>query len=197
MGLLYLPLIGIETGRMVESNNNLNTCSKLEKLFIGRRELLQKLGWAGVLGLLAGTVYSSLRFFFPKVLYEPAGRFEAGSPNDYSVGTVSEIWKDEQKIWLVRTEKGLFSLISICTHLGCTPNWFDSEQLFKCPCHGSVFTKDGDVVSGPAPEPLYRAPIELTGNGKILTGNGLLGIRLSSQANSEPVRGGEAFLLRL
>ncbi len=123
--------------------------------------------------------------------------FTAGYPDDYAMGTVSEIWKDEQKVWMLRTENGLFTLISICTHLGCTPNWFESEQLFKCPCHGSVFTMEGDVLSGPAPEPLYRAPIKLVAHGKILAGNGLLGIRLSSQANKEPVRSSDAFVLRL
>lgn len=171
--------------------------NKMEKFLLKRRDLLQKLGWAGVFGLFAGTLYTSLRFFFPKVLYEPAGVFTAGYPNDYSKGVVSTIWKDEQKVWLVRSETGLFSLISICTHLGCTPNWFESEQLFKCPCHGSVFTREGDVISGPAPEPLYRAPIKLSANGKILVGNGLLGIRQSNQANKEPLRSSETFVLRI
>lgn len=182
---------------MVLHNLNLNTRKMLEKFLPGRRDVLQTLGWAGVLGLFAGTIYTSLRFFFPKVLYDPAGTFTAGYPNDYAVGTVSAIWKEEQRVWMVRTENGLFSLVSICTHLGCTPNWFESENLFKCPCHGSVFTMEGDVVSGPAPEPLFRAPIKLLANGKIRAGNGLLGIRLSSQTNREPVRKSEAFVLHL
>jgi Rieske Fe-S protein len=29
---------------------------------------------------------------------------------------------------------------------------------FVCPCHNSVFTKDGKVVSGPAPRPLDVLP---------------------------------------
>lgn len=182
---------------MTRQNLNLITLKRLEKLLLGRRDVLQTFGWAGVLGLLAGTVYTSLRFFFPKVLYEPPGTFTAGYPNDYAVGTVSTIWKDAHRVWMVRTENGLFCLISICTHLGCTPNWAESENLFKCPCHGSFFTLEGDVVSGPAQEPLYRGPVKLLANGKILAGNGLLGIRLSSQANREPVRSSEAFVLRL
>jgi len=182
---------------MSGEKNRLNTWFGLENVFLRRRELLQSIGWTGVLGLVAGTLYTSLRFFFPKYLYEPAGKFEAGSPNDYRVGTVSNVWKDQQKVWMVRTKKGLFSLISICTHLGCTPDWYESEGLFKCPCHGSVFTVEGDVVSGPAPEPLYRAPIKLLPNGKILAGNGLLGIRLSSQANRKPDRNSDTFLLQL
>jgi cytochrome b6-f complex iron-sulfur subunit len=182
---------------MAETNHTEKSNFKIQKFLTGRRDFLQKVGWVGVLGMVAGTIYTALRFFSPKVLYEPAGVFMAGYPEDYAVGTVSDIWKDKQKVWLVRTETGLYSLISICTHLGCTPSWFETDQQFKCPCHGSVFTKEGDVVSGPAPEPLYRAPIKLAANGKILTGNGLLGIRLAGQANQDPLRSSEAFFLEL
>ena len=181
---------------MVSKKDSINSCS-MNGNFLNRRSFLQKFGWAGVFGMLSGTIYTSLRFFSPGVLYEPMGFFIAGYPQDYPVGTVSEIWKDEQKVWLVKTEKGLYGLISVCTHLGCTPNWFENERLFKCPCHGSVFTLEGDVVSGPAPEPLYRPPIKLAADGKILVGNGLLGIRLASQTNREPARKEEGFFLNL
>ena len=40
---------------------------------------------------------------------------------------------------------------AVCTHLGCTPNWLEAEQKFKCPCHGSGFYKDGINFEGPAP----------------------------------------------
>ena len=67
---------------------------------------------------------------------------------------------------MIRNADGLYALIAICTHLGCTPNWFASEERFKCPCHGSNFLRDGTNVAGPAPVPLYRAAIatDVTGN---------------------------------
>ena len=41
-----------------------------------------------------------------------------------------------------------FSLI--CTHQGCSVDWKKSSNILYCPCHGSEFTSDGDVVNGPA-----------------------------------------------
>jgi cytochrome b6-f complex iron-sulfur subunit len=69
---------------------------------------------------------------------------------------------------MIRTPEGMYALIAICTHLGCTPNWFASEERFKCPCHGSNFLLDGTNVAGPAPVPLFRATIALEAAGNII-----------------------------
>ncbi len=49
-----------------------------------------------------------------------------------------------------------------CTHKGCTVEWQATNQTFKCPCHDAQFGKDGNVMAGPAKEPLgkYMAKIE-------------------------------------
>ncbi|HYA87006.1 MAG TPA: ubiquinol-cytochrome c reductase iron-sulfur subunit [Nitrospirota bacterium] len=63
--------------------------------------------------------------------------------------------KLERSLWLVKRPDGLVTAFSPnCPHLGCGYRWFDSDQRFKCPCHGSVFDINGKVVSGPAPRPL-------------------------------------------
>jgi Rieske Fe-S protein len=43
----------------------------------------------------------------------------------------------------------------VCTHAGCLTS-ITNAQRFDCPCHGSRFDSEGDVVAGPARLPLTR-----------------------------------------
>lgn len=49
----------------------------------------------------------------------------------------------------------LRALSAVCTHAACTVRWQDEQELF-CPCHGSRFNDQGQVLNGPATEPLPR-----------------------------------------
>jgi len=116
--------------------------------------------------LAAGT--ATARFMFPNVLFEPPPTFTAGRPEEFQAGIVDERWKESQGVWLVRDQEGIYALSTICTHLGCTPNWLSSEQKFKCPCHGSGFYITGINFEGPAPRPLERYAISLAEDGQVL-----------------------------
>lgn len=123
-------------------------------------------GWL----LFAGACVTGLgafgRFMMPAVLFEPAQSFKAGFPEAYEVG-VSEAFKNKFGVWIVRTEEGMYVLSTVCTHLGCTPNYLKAEAKIKCPCHGSGFKETGINFEGPAPRPLERYAIALAEDGQI------------------------------
>lgn len=43
-----------------------------------------------------------------------------------------------------------------CSHLGCNVRWQEQNQRFACPCHNGTFTRAGQVISGPPPQPLRQ-----------------------------------------
>ena len=60
-----------------------------------------------------------------------------------------------EKVAAYRDSHGAVTLRSAaCTHMGCVVGWNDAEGTWDCPCHGSRFTAQGDVISGPAESPL-------------------------------------------
>ncbi len=64
-----------------------------------------------------------------------------------------------KKVAAYRDEQGEVSLCSpICTHLKCIVGWNEAESTWDCPCHGSRFKPTGEVISGPAEEPLEKLP---------------------------------------
>ncbi|MGE5489731.1 MAG: FAD-dependent oxidoreductase [Actinomycetota bacterium] len=58
---------------------------------------------------------------------------------------------------LYRDEEGQVHRLSpVCTHMGCILHWNPAERSWDCPCHGSRFGYDGEVLHGPAVKPLER-----------------------------------------
>jgi nitrite reductase/ring-hydroxylating ferredoxin subunit len=50
-----------------------------------------------------------------------------------------------------RDERGALHAVSaVCTHEQCIVRWNDAERSWDCPCHGSRFDVDGEVLHGPA-----------------------------------------------
>lgn len=134
-----------------------------------RRDFFSLAAWAGLFSCLGAAFVGFVRYMFPRVLFEPLPRFDAGRPETFVPGTVDERWKQSQRVWIIRLADGsFFALLAICTHLGCTPNWFAAEDKFKCPCHGSGFKPDGMNFEGPAPRPLDRVKITMSPDGDLL-----------------------------
>ncbi|MEI6231909.1 MAG: ubiquinol-cytochrome c reductase iron-sulfur subunit [Planctomycetota bacterium] len=131
------------------------------------------LAWTMFWGWMAAVGGLFTRFMFPNVLYESDPKFSAGRRNDFPESPkVYEKYKQDQAVWIVRlTEEGqdrLVALSTVCTHLGCTPNWLEVEQKYKCPCHGSGYYMDGVNFEGPTPRPLERFKIYVDATGNII-----------------------------
>jgi cytochrome b6-f complex iron-sulfur subunit len=109
----------------------------------------------------------TLRFLYPNVLSEPPSKIKVGFPDNYEEGKVVERYKD-QNTWVVRKDGVIYALSTTCTHLGCTPNWLEREQKFKCPCHGSGYFITGVNFEGPAPRPLERWAISVGDDGQLV-----------------------------
>ena len=137
---------------------------------VSRRGFLSSvaIAWGAFTAATLGGIGAMTRFLFPNVLYEPPQEFKAGFPAEFTVDAVDERYKASRGVWIVREARGFYVLSTVCTHLGCTPNWLQAEEKFKCPCHGSGFILSGVNVEGPAPRPLERYKVTLAEDGQLL-----------------------------
>ena len=125
-------------------------------------------GWVAFAAATGGFLTVLVRYLFPNVLFEPPQSFKIGFPEDFEPGKVDLRFKKEYNVWIVRDDEKITALSTVCTHLGCTPNWQETDRKFKCPCHGSGFRSTGINFEGPAPRPLERFKIGLANDGQIV-----------------------------
>ena len=159
-----------------------------------RRNFIRASFWGGLGLALLGTVGSLLDFMYPR------GIKGFGSP--VPAGNISEFRKGGDPVhfitgqfWLVNLDPsemraggsgggdGLLALWHKCPHLGCTVPWrsgftYDNDQgWYRCPCHGSTYTKSGIRVFGPAPRSMttMKVDVDAAGNITVQTGDRLDG----------------------
>jgi len=139
-----------------------------ESLATSRRSFLSWV-WLAMGGLaVAEVAWLALSFLRPRsqpgknreeqiLSAGPVERFQSGSVTAFPSG----------KFYLARmADGGFLALARECTHLGCTVTWSRDDNSFLCPCHGSAFNLQGDVLTPPAPRSLdlYAVFIE---NGEV------------------------------
>jgi Rieske Fe-S protein len=61
------------------------------------------------------------------------------------------VWRDDTGV--------LYAVSADCTHKGCTVTWNNADRTWDCPCHGSIFQANGEVIHGPARQPLTPKPL--------------------------------------
>lgn len=62
---------------------------------------------------------------------------------------------------LAGLDAGFLALHQKCTHLGCRVPECTSSGRFECPCHGQVFNRVGEHVTGPAPRGMDRFTVRI------------------------------------
>jgi glycine/D-amino acid oxidase-like deaminating enzyme/nitrite reductase/ring-hydroxylating ferredoxin subunit len=96
------------------------------------------------------------------------GEYLKDYPGSAEAEKFSEVKKGEGKIVEVKDEKwavhrsedgNLCAASAVCTHMDCIVNWNNEEKTWDCPCHGSRFKPNGEVIEGPAFSPLDKRNI--------------------------------------
>lgn len=145
--------------------------------------------WSSMTLAVVGLIGPSLDFMWPRKL----GGF--GGPIGVSKDRIPAVGDDpkvipEGRFFLLnleagvtpngeKTDGGVLALWRKCPHLGCTVPWRpdfvyqNRKGWFRCPCHGSTYTKEGGViVFGPAPRPLDVFPVEVQSDGSLIVQTG-------------------------
>lgn len=131
-----------------------------------RRDFLYQIGVGAMVASAVGAGAVTFDFLRPKVLFEPPTSFEAGSALDYQEGTVR--FFKEKKAFVIGGAGGIYALSAVCTHLGCIARFRSDEGIIACPCHGSRFGLDGEVLHGPAPRPLPWLDVQADNAGSLV-----------------------------
>ncbi|MEN6519159.1 MAG: FAD-dependent oxidoreductase [Methanospirillum sp.] len=88
-------------------------------------------------------------------------RSEGHHPDRLRPGEGAVMTVHGQKVAAYRDDAGvLHTLDPTCMHMGCTVNWDPAEKAWACPCHGSRYRADGQVIHGPAMYSLKKREID-------------------------------------
>ncbi len=125
--------------------------------------------WAGVFDIDRKRPHMTAREFLTENLHFPAHLaadrltsmgVEAKTTEEVGIGEGKIIKVDGKKIAAYRDDKGSLHCVSpVCTHMKCDVAWNPAERTWDCPCHGSRFTTEGEVLNGPARHPLEKVDV--------------------------------------
>lgn len=76
-------------------------------------------------------------------------------------GSITIRLKGRDLLLARHSEEGVSAVSPICSHEKCTVAYRRRVKRFECPCHGSFFDVDGNVLNGPATRPLRTWPAYL------------------------------------
>ena len=144
-----------------------------EKKTFSRRYFLELIGSGSLVITAIGGGILSVEYLSPNVLHEPPMKFRVGTISDFPVDSITPI--TDEKVYIARAKEGYFYAMSaVCTHLGCITGWNADEGVIACPCHGSRYDTEGNVIGGPAPRPLPRYQLSLQDQDRLVVDKGTI-----------------------
>jgi Rieske Fe-S protein len=87
------------------------------------------------------------------------GKFDQNEkhPDDVANDEAAVVSVNGKRAGAYRDHDGTLHVVdTTCTHMGCEVHWNHGEKSWDCPCHGSRFSYDGEVMEGPAKKPLTK-----------------------------------------
>lgn len=156
---------------------------------VSRRSFILGSFWTGLGVSMLGGVGMLLDFLYPRNVKGFGGPVPAGNVSDYPKGGdpkhflsgqffVVNLDPSDSRLGGSGGGNGLLALWHRCPHLGCTVPWrsgfnFQGDKgWFRCPCHGSTYTRAGVLVFGPAPRSMDTMEIEVDAAGNITVQTG-------------------------
>jgi cytochrome b6-f complex iron-sulfur subunit len=158
---------------------------------VTRRNFIRLAFWSGLGLTLLGSVAATLDFLYPRGIKGFGSPVPSGNVSEYPSGgdpkhnIIGQFWLVNLNPGETRSGgsgggEGMMALWHRCPHLGCTVPWrtgftFDDNQgWFRCPCHGSTYTKAGVRVFGPAPRSMTTMQVDIDDTGNITVQTGAL-----------------------
>jgi Rieske Fe-S protein len=94
--------------------------------------------------------------FFADRLHSDGADVEALGPGEGAI-----VRRGVRKRAVYRDDNGSLHVLSpVCQHLYCHVKWNPAEQSWDCPCHGSRYSGEGQVIQGPTVKPLKRLDLK-------------------------------------
>ena len=130
---------------------------------MSRRQVLVRAWQAGATLVAGAGVWTTWDLLKPARNSGLGGLVRTVAPE--TVGETGAVEVLAAKAFLVRVDNEIVALSESCTHLGCRVPYCESSNRFECPCHGSVFNRAGELITGPSPRGLDRHPVETGDDG--------------------------------
>lgn len=135
-----------------------------------RRQFLTRLWQAGGALVAAAGAWTTWDLLKPLPTSGFGGLVRSILPDQVPEDDVVEV--PAARAYLTRVNGEVTAISEKCTHLGCRVPYCESSGRFECPCHGSVFSRAGDYIAGPAPRGMDTYPTEVGEDGLLYINTG-------------------------